>query len=304
MYVNGHQSLFSPEELATCIPPWRSVTGGGCPTDLLALDHLFGVVYPIINKDQVPMNLRFECNCKEASQALTATPVPCAKGTEYSSLGCQPDDFLLRIEMLTDKMASSSKTLKQILRDHRDSQDRSSPLGKLNSNQLLILYTWRHPTECLRLYSNTFYSKKKIKFFNPGHLLFLKPLLSAFKGGPLPDPPALQEHKRERYMINGAFRYRKLLEVLPTAHPAMQKRIKASMAKIRRNQSLSHQEMVAAAETVNLVEQLDSSDTESSDKSDTESMSCDPTCPGTDNVLIIDAPLDMSAEEIIQNPKF
>jgi hypothetical protein len=178
-YGTRRTPIFTSRDLAHCIPPWRNVTGGGCPSDQYALDHILTTVWPILRKPAVPLHLRWESDLRVVSKFLTGQPLPSASSKTSRETGCNPDPSTLRIPMLTpDKTVCSPQlTLRRLYIDYRETLKDSDPIKSLTSSQMLLLSTWQHPREISRLLAKN--EKRGRKYFTRDDYFLIKPLLTA-----------------------------------------------------------------------------------------------------------------------------
>ena len=178
-YGNRRTPVFTSRDLALCIPPWRNVTGGGCPSDQYAFDHILTMVWPILRRPGVPLHLRWESDLRVISKFLTGQPLPSASSKTSRETGCNPDPSTLSIPMLTpDKTACLPHlTLRRLYIDYRETLEDSDPIKSLTSSQILLLSTWQHPREISRLLAKN--EKRGRKYFTRDDYFLIMPLVAA-----------------------------------------------------------------------------------------------------------------------------
>jgi hypothetical protein len=74
-YANGTVPVFSPEDLAACVPQWRNVTGGGCTSDQYAFDHILNKIWLVLCQSGVTLHLKWLSDIQMISSFLPGQPL-------------------------------------------------------------------------------------------------------------------------------------------------------------------------------------------------------------------------------------
>lgn len=179
VFSGGQPLIFTPEALASCIPPWRNVTGGGCPSDQLAIDHLLSTVWPMVKGAGVPLHLRWESNLKMVTGFLSGKPTPSARTWSSIDPGCQPDQATVDLPVLVPRSSGNGflAPLRPHLAAYKSSLQEGHVLKALSISQLALSYAWQHPEETFGLFQHQISGQKK--HFSNQEFDLLRPLVAA-----------------------------------------------------------------------------------------------------------------------------
>jgi hypothetical protein len=183
-YANGTVPVFSPEDLAACIPPWRNVTGGGCPSDQYAFDHILNRIWPMLHRSGVTLHLKWKSDIQMISSFLTGQPLPSAASHTSRDTGCNPDGATLRIPLLLpDRSAETYLTPRKLYRNYQKELPDSDPLKHMTSSQMLLLAVWQHPKKFCKIFAKD--GPNGEKQFSGKDVYLLEPLVFALghRGG-------------------------------------------------------------------------------------------------------------------------
>lgn len=174
-------AVWSSADIAAMCPVWGNVTTGGCPTDLLAFEHLVKS-HPVLHAS-LPSHLKFECR-PDLLFIFTAGSKPLTMGRQHDvALACTYDYCLITLE---DNVFSAAKkhknkvTVYELLGKMLLEMSDNDPAKSLSLRQLLILSAWRFPKTFLALVMC-----KKREYFEPEDCVLLKPVAEALLGVPL-----------------------------------------------------------------------------------------------------------------------
>jgi len=234
----------TPDDISTMIPPWRTVTFGGCESDLQALHHLKDKVLPILSKPGLPVDVGIKWDYSSSIKALAGTYENSSIGSPTNLLGCNFDLGLLHVYKNIPGMTSRKTTLRNLLRKHRDSLSKGAPEAALSATELSILYTWVHPQQALELYTKTFKGKHRSKFFELTHLVKLKPILVSYKGH------QIQNKRFDRMRSRGATlksarHYTVLRSLAQDAAPREKKQLEGCMRNLVRQTGVGREDFEA-----------------------------------------------------------
>lgn len=174
-------AVCSPSDIAAMCPTWGNITTGGCPTDVLALEHLVKS-YPVLSAS-IPNHMKFECH-PDLLLTLTADSEPVSLGKQQDvDLTCTHDDCLIPLVDNVFRKAKKHRnkvTVHEHLERMLHKMEEDDPAKNLSSRQLLILSAWSFPKSFLSLVMC-----KKRDYFDPEESILLKPLAEALLGVPL-----------------------------------------------------------------------------------------------------------------------
>jgi len=224
---------FTPEDVAAMIPSWASVTQGGADTDQQVLDHLVVNVIPRLRGPRVPPHLRWLADPVFVDGALTGRTSP-SSFLGHISEKCGRDKSVLKLPDFMGKPGKESRTLSEGCATYLAGLSADSPLKALSCHQMMALYVWRYPKKAIQFYACTYYSEKvrMPQTFFAQDLDIVKPLISAFFGSFLEDPPSYSKFKETRYDARSRKRYLFHTAVLSTGNEKERKRAKRLLAKI------------------------------------------------------------------------
>ena len=243
---------FSAVALAECFPSWRNVTGGGCPSDQLAFDHLLNTVWPLLASHRVPLHLRWESNFQIVSGFLSGRPTPSARQWSGSSPGCQPDSSLQEVPLLLPESTGALAPLRSELRSFKDSLPEEHLLKSLSLAQLLLSFAWQHPAETFQMFQRQTLQIRK--HFTQKDFDLLRPLVSAYypEAAGLAGPAAYTRFRAARLQRGKEKRLNGLMTALANCSSPLERvRLRRKIRDLRKAiaTSTSTAEPVAAAGT-------------------------------------------------------
>lgn len=188
-YSEDHPPTFSVEELASFIPPWRNVTGGGCPSDQMAFDHIAATLWPALKRKEVPSHLRWESTLHVFASFLVGRAPPAASPGVMPGAGCGVDRGAIDIPELMISTTPPSASVRAVYRRYKATLPESHPLRRLTLPQVVLLYVWRHPEQAIMLFRRSSINCASPPFLEEYPLI--RPLITALCGGlddlPVPD---------------------------------------------------------------------------------------------------------------------
>lgn len=220
--------VFPASSLADCLPPWRSVTGGGSPSDQLTIDHLLTAFYPLLCGQGVPNHLRWKSDFRLATGFLSGKPTPSARRWSTQLLGCHPDTSLLEVPVLPLPTSGTLAPLRAELTKFRASLPREDPAKLLSLSQLLLSYAWQHPEQIFLLFRAQVLQERK--HFTQRDFDLVRPLVLAYfpEAASLDGPPAYNRFRAEKLLKGDLGRLEALQRALNCASS------KADRARLRR----------------------------------------------------------------------
>jgi hypothetical protein len=223
-YESGYSPCVSPQMIAQCIPPWRNVTGGGCPSDQLVLDHWIKTLWVMLKCDEVPRHFKWESNLDIIDGFLSGKPSPSAMSAAGTTAGCGPDSASRVIPIALGPGDPAEEPLRNALRKYRAALPIHHNLKRSTVNQLLLLYTWQHPQEVIDLFESSTVGTKES--FYPEDYDLIRPLIFALCGKDDSPGPEFYANFRKERLINQNLRHAKTLQAvdLTTNEPSRKRK--------------------------------------------------------------------------------
>lgn len=231
VYSADQPPIFLPVDLAKCIPPWRNVTGGGCPSDQLAFDHILRNLWPILRRTGVPLHLRWESNIKVVTGFLSGKPTPSARSWSSSRLGCQPDSATVDLPVLVPcSTGPNLAPLRPQLVAFKSSLPEGHALRGLSASQLFLSYAWQNPEETFGLFQSQMGGSRK--HFSNQEFDLLRPLVAAYfpEVGVSSSPASYLRFRQARTFRNEQARVRQIHDLMrSTTDPVTRRRLRKKM---------------------------------------------------------------------------
>jgi len=241
-YDGSHKATLHPMAISCCVPSWPSITFGGCDTDIRGLSHIMEKMYPIINSPGVPLHLRWESNPNNITYTLTGNP-RAKKTPKATSLGCTAGEDLLCIPDLFTEDTEYPFTIRETYRRYKSSLSDEDPLKSMNATQLLILFVWSYPVKALDMYFDTFFNSGPV-YYHLNQLDILIPIFESFSGSKLRIPESYLSYRKAKCTLKSNKRYLSWYYKSTSADPVVRQKAFTAMKKIRKSQSVTHQEML------------------------------------------------------------
>ena len=232
-YPMTSSPIFSGEEIARCIPPWRNVTGGGCPCDQLAIDHIAATIWPMLRKAEVKRHLRWESQVEIFGGFLTGVPCPSATPCVMLGPGCRPDGGTVELPELMAK-APRTSTVRAVYRKYRVGLPDQHILRRVSISQIVLLYVWTHPVKAVCLFEASSGNIAHPQFREDFDLV--RPLILALRGGDedLPLPDFFCRFRDRRIVDQSIHAVRTMQTVFPSAAPAVKRKLEEKLSNARK----------------------------------------------------------------------
>lgn len=220
-------------DLAELLPPWRPVTGGGCPSDQLALEHLVRTAIPILRVASLPLHLRLSTDPSLITGFLTASRAPTGRDWTSRGLGCFPDPSQLPVTLSFAQSATGRFSVNTAVRQFKERLHPRHPQRTLSVAQLLLSYTWQNPAEAFehwRLQARTGCMRFTNREF---HLL--KPVLTSYfpEAEEVTGSREQQQFCDRRLLRSRQFRLQRLLRARDMASEADRRQIERKIKRMQ-----------------------------------------------------------------------
>lgn len=162
----GTTPHFSAAEIADCIPPWRNVTAGGCPSDQLAIGHILANVWPLMKRKTTPLHLQWE-SAREVVDGFLTGLRSSSGGTKVTlQPGCTNDVATLDLPLCLPDTSNGTKLapIRKEYVTYQASLPDGHALKRLSGAQLLLLFVWKYPEEAWDLYNRQ--AAGSVKYFS------------------------------------------------------------------------------------------------------------------------------------------
>ena len=247
--------VFTADALAECAPSWRAITGGGCPSDQLAFDHLLNTVWPLLASRRVPFHLRWESDIKVVTGFLSGRPSPSARQWSGNFPGCRPDSSLLEVPALVPLSRTHLAPLRDELKVFKDSLPDGHIQRTLSLAQLLLSFTWQHPVETFEMFQRQVALTKK--HFVQRDFDLLRPLVVAYfpEAAEFDGPAAYTRFKAARSQRAMEKRLARLATVLTaSSNPAERVTLRRKIRDLRKAVAASERTVVLATNDISRVQ--------------------------------------------------
>ena len=173
-------AYFSSEDISRMLPKWNNITSGGCPTDLIAFNHLLNVLAPIVCRPGIPTHLRWPSG--HLCQLTGLFGQASGQSPSEELVGIRYDENLLKLPFIPHLTSNRRQPIISVCREFRSSLTKDSGLYNLTCEQLLILFTWLNPlfVSACYLIGHCEREEDVEGQFSNADLLYLFPLISAF----------------------------------------------------------------------------------------------------------------------------
>ena len=298
-YKGSNDPIFSADQLASMVPSWRNVTGGGCITDIQAIHHICQFISPLLSDSSIPANIRWVDSSVSAfvsmymhsniENKLHAGMFSCQGVNSYTdSIKSVRSVFnLKKIKHLNMKL---SEALKIIVEKHTEND---SLIKQFTHSQLLILYMWNFPYHVMDLYTHN----KENKFLSVYDLETVRPVLSAFIGKVITDTPELVELRKQRHEAKATHRYSTYVTLSQDQNPGIKRKAVDQCKKIQKSQKTTEIKMLERVTSM-LKDKLEKIREGEVD----EMLSTPPRLQTTE--LELHVPQDLDAESIMKSDRF